>query len=84
MFNLKTKNQKLTRRCHSEPFTTCHPEPFAFCHAERSEASQLVAQGKLREESLRDPSGIALRMTTSQSLGIFKSSFSLTDTPFCL
>jgi len=42
----------------------CHPEPFACCHAERSEASSLPAQGKLREGSLHSK---ILRRRTPQS-----------------
>ena len=42
----------------------CHPEPFACCHAERSEASSLPAQGKLREWSLHSK---ILRRRTPQN-----------------
>ena len=42
----------------------CHPEPFACCHAERSEASSLPAQGKLRQGSLHSK---ILRRRTPQN-----------------
>jgi hypothetical protein len=71
--NLTTKNQKLTPKCHSEPHTfLCHCDPIR-----GSNLGSEKVRDKLREESLIDPSGVALRlrpegfepegMTTSQS-----------------
>lgn len=66
MIIVKDINKLTFTICHCEPFAFCHSNPFP-CHSERSEESLPLAQGKLREESQEDPSGVALRMTASKS-----------------